>query len=570
MSGTLPGRGAPRGNGGNRQQHNQNRTRRSSDAIVCGSSTAVLGKVDQNGFLHGRREGVVLDNGSILSGKFKHGRLHTGKVQWPDGTEYRTFEGHGGSVFDHNNLPQNHGCITYSDGRLYEGALKPTQRGQQLVVVPHGPGLMKETNGTAFNGRFKDGERCGQGTQLWRGQDRRLWASHWDKHGANGRCKYTYIRNMTEKYIYNGGIERNVPVGEGSLTRQNGLEFVKFASSADLAFPVYCVWDHPAPEMILVTRQHQQLQQQVQQLQFRVQDERASSQRELQDARASLHTEKLAREASQREAKRARQQTDQLAHRVSILGGHADFGLDVDQIELAAQEARDAFFRLQGHKATAIALHEFLGYLGKESWQCPIGRDLMVNPIISVHGITFSAEAIEKWLANKPQCPCTRKHLINADMRPNLLAKTCIDLVKEQARAQASWGDQVKALRKMLICPMEARFNTVPKMMRDPVVASDGQTYDRVNLQRGFAESTDDYPLRSSFEESVLQRDVILMPNLFIAQLIGDCQAKIDDNIRRKWVSLIRKLHKAPIAALDTPDDFGRGGGEGPLGGCGK
>ena len=63
---------------------------------------------------------------------------------------------------------------------------------------------------------------------------------------------------------------------------------------------------------------------------------------------------------------------------------------------------------------------------------CPIGMNLMEDPVIDPDGNTFERNAIEKWLRKKGTSPITRNRMDISQLRSNRMVKDLIDKAKKR------------------------------------------------------------------------------------------------------------------------------------------
>jgi hypothetical protein len=61
-----------------------------------------------------------------------------------------------------------------------------------------------------------------------------------------------------------------------------------------------------------------------------------------------------------------------------------------------------------------------------QSFVCPITQDLMRDPVITPHGISFERSAIQDWISKNPNCPFTNKPLKKEDLVTNYALKNSI------------------------------------------------------------------------------------------------------------------------------------------------
>jgi hypothetical protein len=74
-------------------------------------------------------------------------------------------------------------------------------------------------------------------------------------------------------------------------------------------------------------------------------------------------------------------------------------------------------------------LYDQIKTLNKEpptQYICPISREIMVNPVISLNGFTYDKYHIEKWFEVNDIEPCTGLHVVSKQVIPNLLMKEMI------------------------------------------------------------------------------------------------------------------------------------------------
>jgi len=58
---------------------------------------------------------------------------------------------------------------------------------------------------------------------------------------------------------------------------------------------------------------------------------------------------------------------------------------------------------------------------------CPLSSTILKDPLLSPHGHTFSAEAIKSYLRAHGKCPITGQPMNEAQLTPNLLARTLVE-----------------------------------------------------------------------------------------------------------------------------------------------
>lgn len=61
-----------------------------------------------------------------------------------------------------------------------------------------------------------------------------------------------------------------------------------------------------------------------------------------------------------------------------------------------------------------------------DEWFCPIGRELMIDPVIGPDGITYERTNIERWLSTNSTSPMTREHIPSQSLISNIALKHTI------------------------------------------------------------------------------------------------------------------------------------------------
>merc|ERR1711964_286370 len=59
-------------------------------------------------------------------------------------------------------------------------------------------------------------------------------------------------------------------------------------------------------------------------------------------------------------------------------------------------------------------------------FECPITKDIMLDPVITADGHSYEAKAITQWLQNSDKSPATGLHLDNKDTVPNHALRNAI------------------------------------------------------------------------------------------------------------------------------------------------
>jgi hypothetical protein len=67
----------------------------------------------------------------------------------------------------------------------------------------------------------------------------------------------------------------------------------------------------------------------------------------------------------------------------------------------------------------------------QECLECPITKDILTDPYISIHGLTYEKSAITVWLDKHHTCPNTRNPTTRDEIFPNIVVKHICDLVQD-------------------------------------------------------------------------------------------------------------------------------------------
>ena len=68
-----------------------------------------------------------------------------------------------------------------------------------------------------------------------------------------------------------------------------------------------------------------------------------------------------------------------------------------------------------------------------DSFYCPITREIMIDPVMTLDGQTYERTAIEKWFRNgKSTSPSTGATLPSLNLIPNIALRKAIEEYKEQ------------------------------------------------------------------------------------------------------------------------------------------
>jgi hypothetical protein len=62
-----------------------------------------------------------------------------------------------------------------------------------------------------------------------------------------------------------------------------------------------------------------------------------------------------------------------------------------------------------------------------ETFFCPISGEIMKDPVITPHGITYDRQSILGWLSRNNTCPVTRNPLKDTELIPNYALRQTID-----------------------------------------------------------------------------------------------------------------------------------------------
>jgi Mg-chelatase subunit ChlD len=76
-----------------------------------------------------------------------------------------------------------------------------------------------------------------------------------------------------------------------------------------------------------------------------------------------------------------------------------------------------------------------------DEYKCPIGMDLMTDPVIGSDGHTYERSNIEHWLRANSDSPMTRRPMTMADLNPNFALRSAIErwkLTNDQTQPQSS------------------------------------------------------------------------------------------------------------------------------------
>jgi hypothetical protein len=200
-----------------------------------------------------------------------------------------------------------------------------------------------------------------------------------------------------------------------------------------------------------------------------------------------------------------------------------------------------------------------------EEFICPITCVLLQDPVIAADGITYEREAISRWLQQSSKSPCLNTELENKELRPNQSLRQLMRDMAERGRkrtAHASlthmWRKRVMGKKQIgeeeVVCGV-AKSTAAPSefigpitglLLRDPVVAADGVTYEREAIMRMMQQSlgTDDDGSNCPLEPSLAQ----LRPNTTLRKLIESTA----ESGRCAYQQELRTTHTHTHGATDT------------------
>ncbi|XP_073129898.1 U-box domain-containing protein 44-like [Henckelia pumila] len=108
--------------------------------------------------------------------------------------------------------------------------------------------------------------------------------------------------------------------------------------------------------------------------------------------------------------------------------------IQMDQI-IALLERADVALSLEDRGKKYLIKRKSLGMQQLEplmTFNCPIAKEVMVDPVETPSGYTFERSSIEKWLADKPTCPLTSTPLDSSMLRPNKTLRIAIEEWKDR------------------------------------------------------------------------------------------------------------------------------------------
>lgn len=144
---------------------------------------------------------VPVEKDSFVRGKSYEGGTYTGEIDLE------------------TKKPDGSGMMYYSDGSMYDGNWKNG--------LPDGDGEMTYQNGDTYNGQWKEGKREGYGTYVW--CDDRQYIGYYKDDLRNGEGEYVGWTGFTKTYgwsgNYTGTSKDNYFEGEGRFVFDNGDQF---------------------------------------------------------------------------------------------------------------------------------------------------------------------------------------------------------------------------------------------------------------------------------------------------------------------------------------------------------
>ncbi|CAK4724697.1 hypothetical protein LEN26_018362 [Aphanomyces euteiches] len=102
-----------------------------------------------------------------------------------------------------------------------------------------------------------------------------------------------------------------------------------------------------------------------------------------------------------------------------------------------------------------------------ESFLCPISQEVMEDPVVASDGHSYDRKSIQRWFEHKCSSPVTNAWLSSSQLVPNHTLRQAIREYKTYR------GTTLAAFR----CPINKH------VMKDPIVASDGYSYDRESVK---------------------------------------------------------------------------------------
>lgn len=108
--------------------------------------------------------------------------------------------------------------------------------------------------------------------------------------------------------------------------------------------------------------------------------------------------------------------------------------IQMDQI-IALLERADITLSLEDREKKYLIKRKSLGMQPLKplmTFNCPITKEVMIDPVETPLGYTFERSSIEKWLADNPTCPLTSTPLDSSMLRPNKTLRLSIEEWQER------------------------------------------------------------------------------------------------------------------------------------------
>jgi len=168
-----------------------------------------------------------------------------------------------------------------------------------------------------------------------------------------------------------------------------------------------------------------------------------------------------------------------------------------------------------GQVATSIPMPEIIKQKFDIIFSDPIWLSTISNSWISPQGSTYDFDSIETCINAQHIDPINRSDLKLTDLVKNNLFPLIKDLIIKTVENENQFLDQLDliSLQQLLCCPLSG------KLFVNPVVAEDGETYERENLEAYLQLHDNKTPLN-------IQQSKPLIPNRFIISLYDEMKIK--------------------------------------------
>lgn len=165
--------------------------------------------------------------------------------------------------------------------------------------------------------------------------------------------------------------------------------------------------------------------------------------------------------------------------------------------------------------ATSIPMPEIIKQKFDILFSDPIWLSTISNSWISPQGSTYDFDSIETCINSQHIDPINRSDLKLTDLVKNNLFPRIKDLIIKIVEDENQFLDQLDliSLQQLLCCPLSG------KLFVNPVVAEDGETYERENLEAYLQLHENKTPLN-------IQQSKTLIPNRFIISLYDEMKIK--------------------------------------------